>query len=175
MGIDERETWHAPPGLRSALRGSACQVYPIGVQSARFYHIDYATKNRRPWIASSIQPELYAVLGNLLRDQGGVPFAINGMPDHVHLLASLPASRGLSDVLRTIKARSSSWLSISVSDFVWQTGYGAFTVSKSCEETVREYIENQKRHHATRSYIDEFRTLLKAHDFDPAEAEAHLE
>ncbi len=139
------------------------------------YHIVYATKDRRPCIDEAIQPELYAVLENLVRDQGGVPFAVNGMPEHVHVLARLPASRALSDVVRAIKARSSSWLSVSVSDFVWQTGYGAFTVSKSCEETVRTYIENQKKHHADRTYLDEFRTLLKAHDFDPAEAEARME
>ena len=139
------------------------------------YHIVYATKDRRPCIDEAIQPELYAVLGNLVRDQGGVPFAVNGMPEHVHVLARLPASRALSDVVRAIKARSSSWLSISVSDFVWQTGYGAFTVSKSCEETVRHYIENQKQHHADRTYLDEFRVLLKAHGYDPAEVEASME
>ena len=139
------------------------------------YHIVYATKERRPSIDEAIQPALYAFLGDLLREQGGVPFAVNGMPEHVHLLARLPASRSVSDVVRAVKAGSSFWLAKSVPGFTWQAGYGAFTVSKSAEEAVRGYVENQKRHHANRTYLDEFRALLKAHGFDPAEAEAHME
>ena len=139
------------------------------------YHIVYATKHRRPCIEEAIQPDLYALLGNVVRSQGGVSFAVNGMTDHVHLLARLPPSRPLSDVVRAMKTSSSTWLGTAVPEFAWQTGYSAFTVSKSNEETVRRYIENQKRHHANRTYLDEFRALLKAHGFDPAEAEANLE
>ena len=139
------------------------------------YHIVYATKDRRACIDEAIQPELYAVIGNVVRSLDGVPFAVNGMSEHVHLLARLPASRALSEVVRAIKTSSSSWLGNAVPGFAWQQGYGAFTVSKSNEKTVCHYIENQKQHHANRTYIDEFRALLKAHDFDPADAEAHME
>ena len=139
------------------------------------YHIVYATKDRRPCIDEAIQTDLYTVLGTLVRDEGGVPFAVNGMPEHVHILARLPPSRAVSDVVRAVKANSSFRLAKSVLGFAWQNGYGAFTVSKSAEESVRQYIENQKRHHADRSYLDEFRALLKAHAFDPAQAEAHME
>ena len=139
------------------------------------YHIVYATKERRPCIAEAIQPDLYALIGHVVRSLDGVPFAINGMPEHVHLLARLPASRTLSEVVRAIKTSSSTWLGNAVPGFAWQKGYGAFTVSKSAEKSVRTYIENQKQHHASRTYIDEFRALLKAHDFDPTEAESHME
>ena len=136
------------------------------------YHIVYATKERRPCIDEAIQPDLYAFLGDLVRHEGGVPFAINGMAEHVHLLTRIPASRAVSDVVRAVKANSSAWLSKSVAGFAWQQGYGAFTVSKSNEGAVSRYSESQKRRHATRTYLDEFRALLKAHDFDPAEADA---
>jgi REP element-mobilizing transposase RayT len=139
------------------------------------YHIVYATKHRSPCIEEAIQPDLYALLGNVVHSLGGVSFAVNGMSDHVHLLARLPASRALSDVVRAMKTSSSTRLGNAVPGFAWQTGYGAFTVSKSNEETVRRYVEHQKRHHAERNYLDEFRALLKAHDFDPADAEAHME
>ena len=139
------------------------------------YHIVFATKDRRPCIDEAIQPDLYALIGNVVRGLDGVPFAVNGMPEHIHVLARLPASRSLSEVVRAVKTSSSSRLGNATPGFAWQKGYGAFTVSKSAEAAVRSYIENQKRHHAERSYIEEFRALLKAHDFDPAEAEAHME
>ena len=74
------------------------------------YHVVYATKDRRPCIEELIQPELYAIIGNLVRELGGVPFAIDGMSEHVHLLARLLASRTLSEVVRALKASSSFWL-----------------------------------------------------------------
>jgi hypothetical protein len=48
-------------------------------------------------------------------------------------------------------------------DFYWQTGYGAFSVSESNVEAVRAYVADQERHHATMSFQDEFRLLLKKH------------
>jgi hypothetical protein len=47
-------------------------------------------------------------------------------------------------------------------DFAWQAGYGAFTVSKSQEDRVRQYIRDQEKHHRRESFEDEFRKLLKA-------------
>ena len=44
--------------------------------------------------------------------------------------------------------------------FAWREGYGAFTVSKSEEAKVIGYIQNQHRHHAKRSFKDEFIDFL---------------
>ena len=51
-------------------------------------------------------------------------------------------------------------------EFYWQAGYGAFSVSQSAVETVKEYIANQESHHAKRSFQDEFRALLKRHEIE---------
>lgn len=47
--------------------------------------------------------------------------------------------------------------------FAWQTGYGAFTVSCSQVERVRNYIRDQADHHQKQSFEDEFRDILKRH------------
>ena len=45
--------------------------------------------------------------------------------------------------------------------FSWQEGYGAFSVSPSQIEAVREYIQNQEQHHHKRDFEQEFVALLR--------------
>jgi hypothetical protein len=45
--------------------------------------------------------------------------------------------------------------------FVWQEGYGAFSVSSSQIETLKLYIHNQEEHHRKRSFEEEFVALLR--------------
>jgi putative transposase len=104
-----------------------------------------------------------------VRGIGGSCVAINGMPDHVHLLMILPPKIALSDALREIKANSSKWLHASkpgLGSFAWQDGYAAFTVSKSAVEPVREYIRDQKLHHRGRDFQGELLELLARHEVE---------
>jgi REP element-mobilizing transposase RayT len=103
---------------------------------------------------------------------GGISLAINGVEDHVHLLAKLRPDKSLSDVLRDLKSNSSGWMHDifpDAADFSWQRGYGAFTVSVSQVERVRQYIAEQEKHHAVNSFEDEFTGLLRKNEieFDP--------
>jgi hypothetical protein len=56
-----------------------------------------------------------------------------------------------------------------VKTFAWQKGYGAFSVSRSNEEAVADYIRRQKEHHRKRDFQKEFLDLLERHgiDYDP--------
>ena len=53
--------------------------------------------------------------------------------------------------------------------FSWQEGYGAFTVSISQIDVVKNYIANQEEHHKKMSFEEEYLVLLKRNniDFDP--------
>ena len=46
-----------------------------------------------------------------------------------------------------------------------QTGYGAFSVSESGQNAVREYILHQQQHHAKRSFKEEFSAFLQKNHF----------
>ena len=50
--------------------------------------------------------------------------------------------------------------------FGWQAGYGAFTVSGSRSDDVRNYIASQEAHHRRISFQEEFLTLLKKHGLE---------
>ena len=62
-----------------------------------------------------------------------------------------------------MKHESSKWLKtrdVSLADFQWQAGYGAFSVSPGHVEALVSYIEDQENHHKTESFEDELRRLL---------------
>jgi len=133
------------------------------------YHIVFSVKDRRPLITDEYQPRLYDYIGGIIRGQGGISLGVGGMKDHVHVLAKLRPDKALSDVLRDLKANASGWLHEifpEMKDFVWQNGYGAFTVSASQVEKVQSYIARQEEHHQRHTFKDEFIQLLKANGIE---------
>ena len=131
------------------------------------YHIVFGTKSRSPLITSELKPRLHEYLGGTIRGLGGIAFEINGMNDHVHLLVKIPPTVAVSDFLRDLKANSSKkGKEFSNGKFGWQRRYGAFTVSESQFEIVRNYIRNQEKHHLKFDFKQEFESLLKANHFE---------
>jgi REP element-mobilizing transposase RayT len=129
------------------------------------YHIIFSTKDRRPIITLDHQTRLYDYIGGIIRGTGGISLGINGVEDHVHCLAKLRPDRALSDVIRDLKSNASGWMHDvfpELSDFSWQRGYAAFTVSYSNVDSVQRYIGQQQEHHKKVSFRDEFVQFLKA-------------
>jgi REP element-mobilizing transposase RayT len=134
--------------------------------AAMFAHLVFSTKNRAPSVRPEWAARLYDYIGGIIARREGVLLAAGGMPDHVHLLVSLGRNWSLAYLLRDVKAGSSKWVHDTFPDqrsFAWQSGYGAFSVSRSNLGKVEEYIGDQPRHHAERSFQDEFRMLLRKH------------
>lgn len=133
------------------------------------YHLIFSTKHREPTLAPSVAPRVYDYLGGICKGLGGVLLAAGGMPDHVHLLVGLGATRALSDVMRDLKASSSKWIHDTFPDltgFGWQTGYGAFVVSYSLLGAVNGYIARQEEHHRERTFQEEFVLFLRRHGIE---------
>ncbi len=139
-----------------------------GTYTKLFYHVVFSTKHRQNHIVPAIEEEVHMYVAGIVRGIGDSCVAINGMPDHLHLLAILPPKIALSDALREIKANSSKWLheTKQLPKFGWQDGYAAFTVSKSSVEPVREYIRKQKAHHGRRDFQAELLELLARHEVE---------
>ena len=130
-------------------------------------HIVFSTKGREPWLSVTIKPRLLAYLGGIFREMDGKALLVNGPADHVHIVASLPATAALSDIMRTVKANSSGWVHETfpaAAGFAWQTGYGAFSVSQSQVEAVLAYVAKQEEHHRHMTFQEEYVSLLKKHN-----------
>jgi hypothetical protein len=108
-------------------------------------------------------------MGGIVKNQGGVPLAIGGIEDHMHLLVGLKASHRLDYFLRELKAGSSGWTRREKNrDFAWQPGYAAFSVSPGNIESARNYVLNQREHHRSKDFKSEYLHLLRSGliDFD---------
>ena len=99
------------------------------------YHIVFSTKHRAPIIADAWTARLHEYLGGTVRGLEGVPEAVGGVEDHVHLLVGLRATHTLADFVREVKKAGTAWVrdEIRLPDFAWQEGYAAFTVSPRAE------------------------------------------
>src|SRR5438105_612878 len=130
------------------------------------YHIIFSTKDREPFLTPDLRPHLFPYMGGILREVGGRAAVINGPSDHVHVLTYLPPTVPVADALRVLKANSSRWVHEQWPDcrsFAWQAGYGAFGVSESNRDAVRQYVEDQEAHHRTVTFQEEFLTFLRRH------------
>ncbi|MDR1897874.1 MAG: IS200/IS605 family transposase [Prevotellaceae bacterium] len=134
-----------------------------------YLHIVFSTKNRYPFIDGEVEKELFAYIGGIIKNHKGIPFLINGMPDHIHILCSFPRSICLSDFLKFIKGNSSFWIKSKGSqyqNFDWQDGYAAFSVSSSRKPNVENYIRNQKKHHKAIGFQEELLKFLKEYNIE---------
>ncbi len=127
------------------------------------YHLVFSTKDRIAMIAPEWRERLHAFLGGVVRQLDGIPQAVGGVGDHVHLLIGLGAMHRLADVMREIKSVSSRWVhdEVGVKLFSWQEGYGAFTVGAPQRQGVVEYIANQEAHHRVKSFQEEYVDFLR--------------
>lgn len=129
------------------------------------YHVVFSTKDRHPFIADTWRNRLHEYLGGLIRTAEGTPEAVGGTADHVHLFVGLRATHTLATFVQDIKQTSSRWIheTIGVKNFAWQPGYGAFTVSESNRNAVKNYIAGQMEHHRMKSFQEEYVAFLKKH------------
>ena len=73
-------------------------------------HFVWSTIGRIPLIAPAWRGRLYAHMGGVAEDLGATLIAAGGMPDHVHLLVSIPSTVPIGHVVSTLKESSATWV-----------------------------------------------------------------
>lgn len=127
------------------------------------YHIVSRTYRSEPTIIEENERELYAYIMGTVNNLKGKLYRIGGMPDHIHMLVSVPPTMALSGFMRRVKRSSSEWL-ITNTHFPsfagWGQSYAAFTYSRADIPAVKNYIINQKNHHRAVTLESELRDLM---------------
>ena len=127
------------------------------------YHIVFSTKYRRYTLDKSKRESLFKYMNGIIKKLNSVPYRINGVGDHIHILVRIHPSVSLSDLIKTVKCRSTIWIKenkIFPYFTSWQEGYGAFTCSIRQKDRLIKYIDNQEEHHQRRTFVQEYKKLL---------------
>lgn len=123
----------------------------------------FPVKFRKAVISRHWKEQLMAVIGNLINETGCKTIIVNGVEDHVHCFFCLKPSVSISQVMKSVKAKSSKWVNenkLTAERFEWQPGFGCFSYAQSQFDAVYNYIKNQEKHHHKRSFRNEYLELL---------------
>ena len=128
------------------------------------YHIILRTHRSIPAIAEEHERELYSYILGFINNTGGVLYRVGGMPDHVHLFVSLPATLAMSKFVQDLKVATSKWLKANPNFPLfegWTKEYAGFSYSMKDKPMIVGYIAKQKEHHRAISLANEYRAFLK--------------
>jgi len=131
----------------------------------------FSVKYREAIIEKGWQAQLFGVIGNLINETNCKTLIVNGVEDHVHCFLGLKPVVSVSELMKTVKAKSSKYIndhSLTPKRFEWQEGYGVFSYSQSQVNRVYRYVLNQEVHHKKQTFRDEYLELLTKFkvDFD---------
>ncbi len=124
----------------------------------------FAPKFRASLIHHDWENDLYKYITGIIQHHNHKMLCINGMPDHIHLLVGFHTTQSIGDLMQDVKASSSKWINenkLTKHRFEWQSGYGAFSYSKSQVADVIAYIQRQKEHHRKRTFLEEYKLFLE--------------
>ncbi|PKQ61572.1 transposase [Labilibaculum filiforme] len=127
-------------------------------------HAIFSVKGRENVLRDGFREDLFKYISGILNNNGQYSLAVNGHLDHVHIFFELSPTMALSDILRIVKTNSSKWINqekLVKGKFSWQSGYGAFSYSRSQRNNVIKYIMNQKEHHENKTFKQEYLELLE--------------
>ena len=135
-----------------------------------YLHIVFSTKDRKPFLTDKdFRDATHAYLAGICKNQDCPALIVGGVQDHVHLLCRFGKTIAVATLVREVKRDSSKWIKIEqprLGEFHWQAGYGAFSISPSHVEALKEYIRNQDEHHQRETFQDEFRRLCKKYGIE---------
>ncbi len=137
--------------------------------SKLYFHIVFAVQGRVNIITNIWKDELYKYISGIVGNKDQKLIQINGMPNHIHVLIRSKPNCNLSDLICDIKSNSAKWVNSKnfvQGKFKWQYGFGAFTVSESHVEKVKQYIINQEEHHKNKTFKEEYLEFLIAYKID---------
>jgi len=115
------------------------------------YHIVFIPKYRKKEIFGQIKQELGDAFHSLARQRECIIEEGHMMPDHVHMMISIPPKYSVAQVVGFIKGKSAIHIARRymgrkrnfVGQSFWARGYFVSTVGRD-EKVIREYIRHQE-------------------------------
>ena len=99
----------------------------------------FAVKYRQAVIDKEWNSKLFGVIDNLFNESNCKAIIVNGVVDHVHCFFGLKPVVSVSELMKTVKAKSSKYINdnqLTKHRFEWQEGYGVFSFNQSSIDSV---------------------------------------
>ena len=130
----------------------------VGISHTRWeckYHVVFIPKGRRKQLFGEIRRELGEVFRRLAEQRESRVEEGHLMPDHVHMMLSVPPKYAVSQMVGYVKGKSAIHIARTyggkrrnfVGQHFWARGYFVSTVGRD-EAVIREYIRNQEKEDA---------------------------
>ena len=132
-----------------------------------YIQIVFAVEARQGLIPKQNKEELHQYITGIITERDQKLLAVHCMPDHTHVLVGLRPSMAVSDLARDVKTGSTNFINQKrwvLGRFSWQEGFGAFSYGHSQLTGIMNYIRNQERHHAKRTFREEYVQFLKKYE-----------
>jgi REP element-mobilizing transposase RayT len=129
-----------------------------------YVQVVFAVQGRQNLIRPERKEELHKYITGIVTRQGQKLIAVHCVPDHTHVLIGLKPSMALSDLVGDIKTGSTNHINENhwvPGRFSWQARFGAFSYSHSQLTGVIDYIRDQVKHHARKTFQQEYLAFLK--------------
>ena len=134
------------------------------------YHLVFSPKYRRKIIFAQLRESIGSILRELCKYKGVEIIEGHLMPDHVHMLVSIPPKLSVSSFMGYLKGKSSLMIFDKHANLkykfgnrkFWAEGYYVSTVGLN-EATIKKYIQSQYKQDimqdklSTREHVDPFK------------------
>ena len=124
---------------------------PLGIYTEAYHHFVWATRKREHFITPEVERDVYRRIRSSCQKARVQVHALNGMPDHVHLVVTLPATLAPSVLVHDLKGASAFLNNHSAGTkgcLYWQEGYGWLTFTQDDLPRIVHYVDRQKERHA---------------------------
>jgi putative transposase len=121
-----------------------------------YIHLIWSTKGRENLLIVDIETSIIENIKAKCEKHCCKILAVGNTENHIHLLISMSPSTNIELFVKEAKGSTSYFINHNTDrTLYWQDGYGAISISKSGLKFVKEYVENQKKHHDTKYNIVE--------------------
>lgn len=143
--------WVKSIGLeRNQMRTSYSQIY---------IHLIWSTKKWEPLINENIESDIYKIFDMKAKKYNSNIIKVGNTLDHIHVLVKISTRTVISEMVREFKGATSYFINQNGGNLYWQDGYGAVSISLLAVDTVRKYVENQKKKHVAKEIIEQLEII----------------
>jgi putative transposase len=129
-------------------------------------HITWHCKDSLPLLNPRVEAEAHrCVKQKIINTAGAFVHEIGGTETHIHVAVSIPPTLTISEFIGQLKGASSHDVNKQLGPggkvLEWQAGYGVVTFGSGDLEWVKQYIRNQREHHASGKVYDRLERITE--------------